>query len=124
MADEPFDPLSKPALAESIANQLFKMNVHPLPPKGKITGAGIYALYYSGTFPAYKPIVSKNKGSDFPVPIYVGKAIPKGSRKGGGELVSKPGNALFGRLSKHAISIGHTANLKLKDCLLYTSRCV
>lgn len=49
------------------------------------------------------------------MPIYVGKAVPKGSRKGGVGLVSKPGNALFGRLSKHAKSIANVSNLNLAD---------
>lgn len=115
MADKPFDPLSKPALAESIALQLLKSSAGRLPPKEKIAGAGIYALYYSGDFAPYHPISEKNKGANPTVPIYVGKAVPKGSRKGGVGLENKPGNALFRRLSKHADSIGNVANLKLTD---------
>jgi hypothetical protein len=115
MADKPFDPLSKPALAESIALQLLKSPALAFPPKNKISGAGIYALYYSGNFSPYQPIAKKNKGPNPTVPIYVGKAVPKGSRKGGVGLESKPGNALFGRLSKHAHSIENVSNLNLAD---------
>lgn len=111
MIQDPFDPLSKPALAESIANQLLKRPVFSLPPKEKFTGSGVYALYYSGDFAPYKPIARKNAS----IPIYGGKAIPKGSRKGGVGLASSSGNALLGRLSKHSISIGFTANLDLAD---------
>ncbi|MHB8412914.1 MAG: Eco29kI family restriction endonuclease [Candidatus Acidiferrales bacterium] len=108
MPDEPFDPLSKSVLAEGIANQLFKAEVHPLPPKTRFVGAGVYALYYSGKFAPYRKITSQaNEG----IPIYVGKAIPKGSRKGG---VAKSGNALFSRLSKHSVSIGRASNLELR----------
>lgn len=112
MVDEPFDPLSKSVLAEGIANQLLKANVHPLPPKSKFGGAGVYALYYSGKFAPYRRIASQITEVIPTVPIYVGKAIPQGSRKG---RVAKSGAALFSRLSKHSVSIGHAANLKLKD---------
>lgn len=115
MGDMPFDPLSRPALAESIALQLLKSPAFPFPPREKIVGAGIYALYYSGDFPAYQPIAKKNKGAKPPIPIYVGKAVPKGSRKGGVGLKSKPGSALFARLSKHAHSIESVSNLNLAD---------
>jgi len=115
MTDMPFDPLSKPALAESIALQLLKSPAFSFPPEGKIAGAGIYALYYSGDFPAYQPIAKKNKGAKPPIPIYVGKAVPKGSRKGGVGLESKPGSALFARLLKHAHSIESVSNLNLED---------
>ena len=115
MPDEPFDPLAKSALAESIALQLLKCAPNPLPPENKFEGAGVYTLYYSGDFPAYGPIATKNKGSNPTVPIYVGKAVPAGSRKGGVGLKNKPGGALFKRLSKHADSIGSVINLKLED---------
>jgi hypothetical protein len=115
MADVPFDPLSKPALAESIALQLLKSPALSFPPKNKTVGAGIYALYYSGDFPPYQPIAKKNKGDKPPIPIYVGKAVPKGSRKGGVGLESKTGSALFGRLLKHSRSIENVSNLNLAD---------
>jgi len=110
MADQPFDPLSKTVLAEGIANQLLKADVHPLPPKNRFVGAGVYALYYSGKFAPYRKITSEANDGVPTVP-YVGKAIPKGSRKGG---AAKSGNALFNRLHKHSVSIGHAPNLKLE----------
>jgi hypothetical protein len=45
-------------------------------------GAGIYAIYYKGNFPLYVKISTKNK-TGFVQPIYAGKAIPEGGRKGG-----------------------------------------
>lgn len=49
-------------------------------------------------------------------PIYVGKAIPKGGRKGG--ITSEPaatGRALLDRLRHHAASISEASNLELGD---------
>lgn len=48
-------------------------------------------------------------------PIYVGKAVPEGARKGGqGEDVD-PGTALYKRLNDHAKSIEAATNLNLAD---------
>ena len=41
-------------------------------------GPGVYALFYDGPHPAYKPIAGTQR------PIYVGKAVPKGTRQGNG----------------------------------------
>ena len=56
MADEPFNPLSKPSLAESIVQALLDRQDVPLPSPtrfvvdglAKFDGAGIYAIYYFG----------------------------------------------------------------------------
>jgi hypothetical protein len=49
-------------------------------------------------------------------PIYVGKAIPKGGRKGGLSTdAAKGGNALADRLRQHAASIAEATNLTLSD---------
>jgi hypothetical protein len=91
-----------------------------LPPEKPFEGAGIYALYYSGDFVAYKPITDKNKNNKFDFPIYIGKAVPKGARKGGLGFNAAPGRVLFKRLQKHADSIKQTRNLKLTDfCCRY-----
>jgi hypothetical protein len=44
------------------------------------TGAGVYLVYYSGEFEPYRLV----SGTD--IPIYVGKAIPRGSRRGSAAL--------------------------------------
>ena len=64
----------------------------------KFFGAGIYAIYYTGAFPAYKPLAEQNGEGRFAMPIYVGKAVPKGSRKGGLIDPAKETDALFERL--------------------------
>ena len=48
-----------------------------------ISGAGVYVIYYTGPLRAYAPVAKANAGGNFSKPIYVGKAIPKGGRKGG-----------------------------------------
>ena len=63
-------------------------------------GAGIYAIYYRGDFTAYDAITRKNQGQNFVAPIYVGKAVPKGARKGGG-IDPSNGRVLFNRLIRN-----------------------
>lgn len=81
----------------------------------KFAGAGIYAIYYVGDFPAYASIAKQNVEGRFESPIYVGKAVPKGSRKGGLVDQETSTNALFERLKQHATSIGEVSNLALSD---------
>ncbi len=109
---EPFNPLNKKNLGLSVAEAMLMKPVEPLPPKESFQGAGIYALYYFGDFPAYKPITDKNKGNKFKCPIYVGKAVPKGARKGGFGLDAAPGKVLYLRLCEHTKSIAKTQSLK------------
>lgn len=113
--DRPYNPLDKTRLAESAANALMGKQVETLPPRERFKGAGVYAIYYIGDFPAYAPIAQANKGNRFEAPIYVGKADPKGGRKGGGELDSTSGNALFNRLNKHGGSVDQASNLGVAD---------
>jgi hypothetical protein len=49
------------------------------------------------------------------IPIYVGKAVPAGSRKGGYGLGADPADVLHRRLSEHASSIEEAKNLELGD---------
>lgn len=115
MADAPFNPLEKRNLAESVASALLKQAVGPLPPAKRVTGAGIYSLYYAGDFKAYRPIAELNRKGKLEQPIYIGKAVPSGSRKGGFGLDALKEPALFKRLSEHAKSIEAAENSNLKD---------
>lgn len=112
--EDQFNPLDKRNLGESVAGALLKRAVGPLPPADPFPGAGIYAIYYTGDFKAYAPVAERNRKNRFEQPIYVGKAVPPGARKGGFGLSTAPGNALFSRLREHAKSIEVT-NLKLAD---------
>ena len=111
---EPFNPLNKKNLGLSVADAMLARPVEPLPPSKPFEGAGVYAIYYTGDFPAYKPIADLNKTRKFKCPIYVGEAVPKGARKGGYGWDAKPGKVLYSRLRQHAKSIEST-NLKLED---------
>lgn len=115
MPDTPFNPLDKLNLAKSLAEAMLKQPVSPLPPAKTFDGAGIYAMYFAGDFAPYEHLAEKNKGKDPLSPIYVGKAVPPGARKGGFGLGADPGNALFKRLREHAKSIQEAKNLELKD---------
>jgi len=109
---EPYNPLDKKNLAESAASALLRQEPEILPPE-PFEGAGIYAIYYMGEFPAYRPLAEKNR-ERLEAPIYVGKADPKGGRRGG-ELDAPVGAALSDRLRKHARSIEQANNLDLSD---------
>ncbi|MBZ0187417.1 MAG: Eco29kI family restriction endonuclease [Candidatus Obscuribacterales bacterium] len=65
----------------------------------------------------YKLISNKNKNSspNELVPVYVGKAVPEGARKGGFGLGIAPGPVLYKRLTEHAKSITQASNLSIDD---------
>ena len=111
---KPFNPLDKRNLGESIADALLETQVHSLPPESFI-GAGVYALYYTGSFSAYRELSAVNKDNQFRCPIYVGKAVPAGARKGGLGLEVEHGQALFRRLAEHSESVSSASNLKSSD---------
>jgi hypothetical protein len=81
----------------------------------------VYAIYYRGPFRQYAPI------SGTKTPIYVGKAVPKGGRKGGAKSVSsddmeslaltepETGPSLYNRLCDHRDSLEAAQNLELGD---------
>jgi hypothetical protein len=111
-----YNPLDKLNLAKSIELELLRRPADPLSSIDHIVGAGVYAIYYSGSFPPYRPIAEANRDGKTSWPIYVGKAIPKGGRKGG--IVadgSSAGTVLAARLRVHANSIAEVSNLDLRD---------
>jgi len=112
--EEPYNPLAKTNLGESVAVALLRVPVRPLSDTAGLVGAGIYALYYAGSFLPYAAITARNTGGRFEQPIYVGKAVPKGARKGGLTLDAATGTALRDRLRQHASSI-RESNLDLAD---------
>jgi Eco29kI restriction endonuclease len=111
----PYNPLDKLNLGLSIAKALLETDARPLAENGQLRGAGVYAIYYIGSFRAYAPIAARNRDDKFGQPIYVGKAIPKGGRKGGLAPAQATGTALRDRLRQHAVSINQTRNLELAD---------
>jgi hypothetical protein len=73
----PYNPLDKINLGKSVAQALLAQAVVALAETAELQGAGVYAIYYTGPFPAYEPIVTPNRNGESWQPIYVGKAIPK-----------------------------------------------
>lgn len=110
-----YNPLDKKNLGISVADALLAKPLGPLPPEDLFAGAGVYAIYYSGDFPAYRKISLRFGKNNSQTPIHVGKAVPAGSRKGAIELDGDPGNVLHTRLAEHADSIRRAANLELSD---------
>ncbi len=108
---EPYNPLARVNLGRSVENALLAQPVVPLAGLEPFIGAGVYALYYSGGFSAYTPI----SDSACVVPIYVGKAVPPGSRRGKLGLTVNPGRALYSRLNDHEKSVAEAVNLDAAD---------
>ncbi len=110
----PFNPLDKYNLGESVGQAMLRQSVLSMKKLQPFDGAGIYAIYYTGNFKAYARITAANIGNKFKAPIYVGKAVPKGSRKGIYNELS-PGKVLFNRLKQHGKSIEQAENLRIED---------
>ncbi|RYF02251.1 MAG: Eco29kI family restriction endonuclease [Comamonadaceae bacterium] len=112
----PFNPLDKKNLGASVAEALVSQPVHPLGDVPSFFGSGIYAIYYHGAHPAYKALSGLNTTPGGPViPIYVGKAVPQGARKGKVMPDATRSKALFSRLKEHAESIQSTSTLEIND---------
>lgn len=99
-------------MAENAATALLRQEPEKLPPE-PFEGAGIYAIYYLGDFDAYRPLAAIHRDR-MEAPIYVGKADPKGGRRGG-DFDAPSGTALSDRLRKHAASITQAQNLNTQD---------
>jgi len=86
-----------------------------LPPKDKFHGTGVYAIYYTGKDNLYRGISERNR-LEFSLPIYVGKAVPRGWRKARIEDQNDIKTyELNGRLREHSRSISLVNNLNLQD---------
>lgn len=84
---------------------------YPLPPTSRFAGAGVYGIYYTGPFEAYRPITAV-ENRELLLPIYIGKAVPPGWRTSRGAVINTV--ALHQRLREHARSIRQTA-LPIED---------
>lgn len=107
-AMRPYDPLDYANLAKSVVDTLMEQAVGQLPPPEEFDGAGVYAIYYRGDFEGYTRLTSLKD----PPPIYVGKAVPTGARKG--KKSSAADRSLYLRLRQHGASIQHANNLDLQ----------
>ncbi len=109
-----YDPLDYQNIIKSVVDAMLAQPLVTLTARPDCAGAGIYAIYYAGPFEAYAPIASGRPTN----PIYVGKAIPPGRRKGTmpGDGNQGVGQSLANRLGEHAESIQQTT-LRLSDFL-------
>lgn len=101
---EVYNPLDKINLGKSVADALLERPAEPLAAIEPFDGAGIYVLYYKGAHPAYAPIAAAN-AEEPRWPIYIGKAVPSGARKGASLSASTRGRSLYNRLADHRDSI-------------------
>ena len=115
MASKPYNPLDKIALARSIEAELLSRPAEGLGDFQPVAGAGVYVIYYRGPFELYRPLTDAN-ANDLSHPIYVGKAIPEGGRKGGLIVdAAASGSSLQSRLRKHAESVRAVKSLAVAD---------
>lgn len=117
MSGGPYNPLDKLNLGKSVAEALLDQPSHPLASIPPFEGAGIYVIYYSGSYPLYAPL-SKANTPELRWPIYIGKAIPSGGRKGSNFQSAPTGNFLFKRLSQHRDSVRAASNLDVTDFIV------
>jgi hypothetical protein len=115
VSNKPYSPLEKENLGRSIAEALLRLVPKSLSQTAELMGAGVYAIYYIGDFEPYAPIKAGNVDGQWSRPIYVGKAIPKGGRKGGLGADSSLGRALRDRLTQHAETVRQAENLRIED---------
>ncbi|TAV38813.1 Eco29kI family restriction endonuclease [Rhizobium ruizarguesonis] len=118
MSGQPYNPLDKLNLARSIEIELLSRPAVGFDKLDDVRGAGVYAIYYFGDFPSYAPIKARNSDGKYALPIYVGKAIPKGGRKGGISADASAGKPLLDRLGQHGASIEQAENLSINDFLV------
>ena len=103
----PYNPLETKELARSVEGALLEKQPQRLDKVSEFFGAGIYVLYYHGPNSLYERI------SGTATPIYVGKAVPRGGRKG--RTGSVAGKELWGRIDEHRESAACAQDLDPTD---------
>ncbi|NJM08278.1 Eco29kI family restriction endonuclease [Candidatus Gracilibacteria bacterium] len=114
-----YNPLDKENLAKSVANAFLARPIEAFP-VGRFQGAGVYALYYTGLhtlYDLYERLKVDDLTSPRAVPIYIGRSVSQGARKGKKKFGDPPGAVLYNRLRIHASSIEQEVNLDVRDFL-------
>lgn len=116
LASEKLDPTRRPAsifnpsnpnhVGRFIALTMIAQDRTPLSNLEKFYGAGVYGIYYAGSFAAYRPI------SKMEHPIYVGKADPVDDKA---VNAIHQGTKLWDRLNEHRKNITKATSLDLAD---------
>lgn len=93
-------------------NFINKTPILNFPPIERFIGGGVYVLYYCGNYELYKGL-SNPHPEKCTLPIYVGKAVPRGWRTA---RIKVPNAAsLFARLNEHARNIVQAENLETEN---------
>ncbi len=111
---EAYNPLDKLNLGKSVVEALLVLPATSIETVATFEGAGIYAIYYHGSFEPYQAIAGGDMAS-LENPIYVGKAVPSGARKGANLTTSSGGRWLFNRILEHRDTIKAAQNLDAND---------
>ncbi|MBN9680925.1 MULTISPECIES: Eco29kI family restriction endonuclease [unclassified Corallococcus] len=111
MSTDEYNPLDYANLTKNCVDELMTRGPYTLDLDIPFEGAGVYALFYKGKLDIYAPVSSKKAQW----PIYVGKAVPAGARKGAKETGAS--RSLYSRLRQHRESIRAADNLDPKDFL-------
>jgi len=122
MRDETYNPLDKKHLAASVSEALLERQAIRIDSLKRFEGAGVYVLYYVGLHASYEEMALRNRDNKFEWPIYVGKAVPAGARKGGGTgrqtqkaKETARESPVFKRLNEHKKSIIEADSLEVSD---------
>jgi len=104
-----YNPLDYANLTRNCVEELMRQAPLNLPLDQRFEGAGVYALFFRGSSGIY----AEFRSEELKRPIYVGKAVPKGGRKGASSPAGS--RSLFRRLSEHTHSISLANNLHIED---------
>lgn len=97
--------------------------VHELPPLEAFNGTGVYAIYCIGKTSPYQTYGELNRLA-YNLPIYVGKAVPKGWRQSRtSDNGSSTSSELHSRLREHSRSILSTSGLEPTGLQLADFKC-
>jgi len=116
MATDEYNPLDYANLTKNCVQELMTRGPYELALSEPFTGSGVYALFYTGNLSIYRAI----RSPDATWPIYVGKAVPPGARKGAASQNARargPSKSLYKRLREHKKSIEAADDLDSRDFL-------
>lgn len=102
-----FDPSNPKVVGRFVSLALVAQGRHRLSEIPRTYGSGVYAIYYTGTFPLYQPL------SGTETPIYVGQAAPLLNNA---RTPKEQGARLCARLTEHQKNIAKAnSTLRLED---------
>ena len=105
-----YDPLDYGNLTVNLVRELMSRPPVHLPMAERFSGPGVYALFYDGDYGPYATL----RSAEATQPIYVGKAVPPGARKGG-SAPDESAPVLHRRIGEHVRSLDAAENLSVAD---------